>query len=266
MSISIKVKVQLSIILMYIFIILIATFLLISPQTKELEIDYQDSITIQSASSNYTIIPLEKNFPRRKHLRWIGRCIKGIVKWRRIESWYNCGKAYKTKEEIQKRAMLVCWHMSKASYETKINPWGLLGTSVHESGLDMCATSKPVRDWGIKYKFLKKSKYTISHPRENITNLLFSDIWKRKSKIADLGPFQLLNIFYPGDFQDLMTLNPGIEIAAQEMKARRSQYRNISSKKFKKRPWRRWRGSELQWYDDKVTRKARMLGAKPGEI
>ena len=59
-------------------------------------------------------------------------------------------------------------------------------------------------------------------------------------------------------WEDMLSLVPGVYEDAVEMKARGEMYNT-------KRPWLYWPGGKATWYDEKVTRWARQLGAKKDE-
>ena len=69
----------------------------------------------------------------------------------------------------------------------------------------------------------------------------------------------MLSKFYPGNIEDMFTLFPGVDICAMEMSERSEMFGTD-------RGWRWWRGQETDWYDGRITRFARRLGARRDEI
>jgi hypothetical protein len=76
---------------------------------------------------------------------------------------------------------------------------------------------------------------------------------------VDVGYCQLLTRFYDGDRSEMMHVSQGIDICADQFRYRSKFLRT-------KRPWKWWRGYKATWYDERVTRRAIAMGARPGEI
>jgi hypothetical protein len=108
---------------------------------------------------------------------------------------------------------------------------------------------------------LKKKRRTISYSADEVIAAYQSIAAKRAWKNTgwDVGPCQMLSKYYPGDIEDMFTLLPGVDICAMEMRSRSDMYGT-------KRGWRWWRGAETAWYDSRITRHARLIGARLDEI
>jgi hypothetical protein len=210
----------------------------------------------------------KEKFPTRQEKVLIYRMTNGITKKKMKTGWYRCGQRQKGREQIHNSANKIATAVVSASSKYGLNPWGVLGTSEHEAGLDECALGAKPRKWGYKHGYLKKTRASLSHKKEPILKMLASKAWKRTKIPADLGPLQLLDRFYHGKTEDMMSVEKGVEIGARAMSNRAKQYRRVSSARFYHRPWRRWKMAirELNWYDRKVTRCALSLGAKRTEI
>ena len=148
------------------------------------------------------------------------------------------------------------------SSEFTLFVWGFTGTIYNESRFDQCAIGTWARKVGERRGYIKKNKLTKSRKKEEILAFLNSDFAKKNYKNTgiDLGAAQVLSIYKPNrSYQEMLSITPGIYDDALEMKRRGDMYHT-------KRPWLYWRGRKTKWYDAKITRWARMLGAKEHEI
>jgi hypothetical protein len=198
-------------------------------------------------------------------LRRVGRMSEGIlfnwVEKRNQGVWFECGLRYETKEEKKEAATLWAYQIIRSAQQHNINPWGLAGTIANESNFDRCAVGYHPRIWAQKKHMLKRKRRTISYSAEEVVAVYRSIAAKRRWRHTgwDVGPCQMLSKFYPGNIEDMFSLVPGIDICAMEMRARADMYRTD-------RGWRWWRGAETAWYDARVTRFARLMGATAEEI
>lgn len=214
------------------------------------------------------------DFPKENHLRLIGRLADGIVKQKTAEGgWWECGKFISKKKDLQSKATLYSYEIVKAAYEASdkdddpgfvLNPWGLAGVVWNESKFDRCALGTHPRKRAYKLGLIKRRRICISHTEDEILSAVESEklqVYFKKSGF-DLGTAQLLSRFYPDrkGFKRMMSVREGTAVAALEMRRRGKVNRT-------KRPWLYWRGRRAcEWYDRKVSRGARKLGAGPGEI
>jgi hypothetical protein len=175
--------------------------------------------------------------------------------------WFECGLQYASGEEKREAASRWAYHIIRSATSNQVNPWGLAGTIANESNFDRCAIGYHPRKWAVRKHMLKRKRRTISYSAEEIMAVYRSIAAKRRWRDTgwDAGPCQLLSKYYPGDIEDMFTLTRGIDICAMEMHARQEMYRS-------NRGWRWWRGAETAWYDNKITRYARRIGARRDEI
>lgn len=197
-------------------------------------------------------------------MRLIGRLTDGMVTWKTAREdggWWSCGEYYTDPDDISEKAVEIAYHVVRVTDLVDLNPWGFAGTLANESALDPCALGPGPRKWAVKNGYLPDRVRTISHRIEDVLSVVRMDSAKRRFKKTgiDLGPCQMLAKYYQGDPLDMMSIPIGIEICAREMARRGTMYRTD-------RPWTFWRGKKLDWYDLKVTRWARMMGAAPSEI
>ena len=198
-------------------------------------------------------------------LRYVGRMSEGIlynwVEKRNRGVWFECGLRYETLEEKQEAATLWAYQIVRAALQHEINPWGLAGTIANESNFDRCAVGYHPRKWALQKNMLKRKRRTISYSAEEVIAVYRSIAARKRWKHTgwDVGPCQMLSKFYPGNIEDMFSLRPGIDICAMEMRSRSEMYRSD-------RGWRWWRGSASEWYDSRITRFARMMGAGKDEI
>ena len=210
-------------------------------------------------------------FPDKHQLKIIGRLVDGIVKYKQ-GSWWECGRLMTEEEEIQGRAMFYAYEIVRAADEVSddgddpqfvLNPWGLAGVIRNESQFDRCALGTHPRKRAYKIGLIKRQRRCISHTEEEILSVVQSknmQAYYKKSGF-DLGTAQLLSRFYsdPKDFKTMVSVRGSTTEAAFHMRKRGRVFKT-------KRPWLYWRGYRCEWYDEKVTRWAKQLGAKPGEI
>ena len=205
-----------------------------------------------------TSLPLDQ-------VRLIGRLASGIVhRWVEVRNrglWFECGLRYETRIDKEEAATAWAFHIVRAARSNDINPWGLAGTIANESNFDRCAIGYHPRNWAVKNNVLRKKRRTISYSAAEVIAAYQSIASTRRWRDTgwDVGPCQMLSRFYPGGVEDMFTLLPGIDICASEMRARSEMFGT-------KRGWRWWRGTETDWYDERITRHARRLGARRDEI
>lgn len=215
---------------------------------------------------NYNLEVKEK-FPTRNEKILIHRIANGIALRKLKTGWYRCGKR-QTEWETYEYSRKIANSIVISSIKYKLNPWGILGCAEHESRLDECALGKKPREWGYRHGILQRNRRSLSHKKADVIKMLKSKLWRNTNYSADLGLLQLLDKFYDGDVEDMLTIGKGIDIASNAMKRRAKQYKKISTAKFYYRPWRRWKMAikELNWYDRKVTKYAIAFGARHNEI
>ncbi len=221
------------------------------------------------------------------------RLAAGITKWVTVRDhrrekavvWNECGERIK-QEDVQENALEWADQLIRAAntsatlYGWRINLWGVMGTIANESCFDRCAIGGHTRKWAYKKGFLKAKRFTwISHTKEDIMKLVSQRQWKKKWKWVDAGALQVLwKRIYRGPLENMLTLNPGLDIGIQEMQRRSNgslAYINPRSRKrlskLYKRSWRLWPGQALEAarsiaYDTKITKFARRMGASRTEI
>lgn len=221
------------------------------------------------------------------------RLAAGILKWQTVKNhngeriivWNECGRRIE-KKEAKEAALEWAYHLIRAAnnseklYGWRINLWGVMGTIANESNFDRCAIGRHTREWAYKKKLLKPKKYTwISHSKKDILHLINSRRWSKEWKWVDAGPLQVLwKRIYKGPLEDMITLNPGLDIGIQEMQRRTNHFQSYVGKKDRrrlrrvvKRSWRMWPGAHVEdkratKYDEKVTKYARKMGALRTEI
>jgi len=196
----------------------------------------------------------------------VNRLAKGIVN-RKVnqEVWWECGSLYDTREYTGV-ALTYAHNIVRVSKKYRLNPWGIAATIAKESKFDRCAIGKYSREWARKRNFLKPRikahfRRTLSHPKEDIVNLLKRPEWKRSWRNVDIGAMQVLwPCYYTGPASDMLTLDPGLDIQARKMYDWSKFYKTTS-------PWAYWTGSRRSDIrHNTVIRIAKSLGAKTGEI
>jgi len=190
--------------------------------------------------------------------------------------WFECGKRY-TEEEAQDRAYEWAYHIVKAVHDASGNPylddnpymlnyWGVAGTVYNESGFDECTLGLKVREYGVKGGYLKKKRMAVSYSQEEVLSLIRTRHARRAFRQTgfDLGPLQVLDKYLSNKLtlKDMLTLEKSIYAQAKNMKERGVWYKID-------RPWLAWPNSRIKensWYDKKVVRRAKKLGAYDWEI
>ncbi len=221
-------------------------------------------------------------FPKKEHLKLIGRIAEGIYYWKvgkkEERPFYFCGEPYRT-EEAKDLAVEIAYHFVHATWlvqenmEYNLNVWGALGTSANESSFDLCAFGLYPRKAAYKTldkygkKVLKPNKLTISHSFEEVVKAIHHERMSPKFRTYDLGMLQTLDMFYrqhlkaerlEGKREDLLTWE-GFYWQMHYM-AKRGKFYDTN------RPWRYWPGYNSDTYDKKVTKWAKKLGATNTEI
>jgi len=216
---------------------------------------------------------IKPKFPNEDQVKLIGRLGEGIKKFKMViikrANLFHCGERITEEKDIEEYAMLWAYHIVKASWEAErnlgdkrryhINPWGVAGTVANESSFDLCALGLHPRRTAYKLKnrngtpVLKQRKTGISHTREEVLAAINNKQMKKKFKSFDLGGLQTLTKYWSGHPKHLLTWE-GFYFQVALMAKRGWQYKT-------KRPWSYWRGRYTLWYDKKVTRRARKLGA-----
>jgi len=213
-------------------------------------------------------------FPTEKHLRAIGRMAESIHHSKmKMGGWWECGVFYTDDKEVMEKALMYAHMIVKEAWEASdppyvkdgwtLNPWGLAGTIHNESKFDRCALGLYPRKKAYELGIIKKNRLTLSHTEEDViaavTDPRMQEYFKKSG--FDMGVAQLLSRFYesPNDYENMLSLKGGTEEAARTMRDRARLYRTD-------RPWKYWPGHKADWYDDKVTRWAKGLGATKGEI
>lgn len=226
-----------------------------------------------------------KQFPNPDQADVIVRLQAGIPTWKEKvhHGWWECGVEVATEEQKKETALRWAYRVVQLSYEYSddeltMNPWGVAGLVANESGFDRCAVGPFLREWGYKKGDMKKKRGgAISHSEEEIAKFLFQPkvIATVQKSGFDVGPMQELwrcnklrecrSIFWPlhfssVSFQRLFTMDYHFDSSVRELR-RRARVNKTD------RPWAYWRtGRRAEWYDKKLTRWAKMLGAKDGEI
>lgn len=206
--------------------------------------------------------------PNDAQLQIITRLARGIHSWKttREHGWWECGQYTETGPETEDKAILLAYHLVKAADAFSdegitINIWGLAATIAHESSFDRCAVGYHFRKWAINKKLIRARKRSISYGQEELLGAMKSPLakWWFETTGVDVGYCQLLTRFHNGTRREMMDPVKGLEICAEEFRYRSERLKT-------ERPWRWWRGHKSPWYDDRVTRRAMVLGARSDEI
>jgi hypothetical protein len=204
----------------------------------------------------------------------IDRMADGIWRYKTEDGatpWWHCATAYTEEEE---RAVAQAWAKVIVSTAVdgdrgRINPWGLAGVISRESSWDECAVDFKTRFWAYDNGLLKRPRTHITHSLDEIQAMVQDKRWKQRGKL-DAGPGQLRwGSITRLPLATLMTLEPGIGIAADEMRSRAIPNVSIAQRvppKALTRPWSLWPGRYSEDYDAKITVMARILGSRRGEI
>lgn len=221
--------------------------------------EYQEPLDVDSYPVTQNVDPKEV-----ERVKLIGRLKSGILKistYDRNLLWAECGKVY-TLEEAKEAALAWAFIIEKGSSMYDVNPWGVAGTIYNESKFDRCSLGRFPKKHAEKKGFITKNKRFQSRNKDEILNYLNSDVCKAyypKDNI-DLGAMQVLSMFIDLSYKEQLTLDPGLIHQIAEMNNRKA-YRGCSN-----RPWACWRGSYKEWYDKKVVRYAKRMGATDQEI
>lgn len=226
-----------------------------------------------------------KQFPNAEQGDVILRMARGIPKWKETfhHGWWECGVQYKHDEEQKEAALIWAYRIVELANEYSddeftMNPWGIAGTVANESGFDKCALGEWLREWAYEEKAMKKKRGgAISHSIKELRPWLFKPkvLASYQRTGFDCGPMQELwkcneegfcrSIYWDRDtpsisFDKMFTMDIHFDWNVRELR-RRARVNNTD------RPWGTWRtGKYAKWYDKKVTRWARYMGAKKGEI
>lgn len=212
--------------------------------------------------------------PNKEQVKLIGRLTKGAVKWKMREGGYwECGVFHEDIEDVKNLALKYAYEIVRAVHEVSdgegthnrwtLNAWGLAGTMKNESQWDRCAFGTHPRKAAYKMGLLERRKRCISHTEEDVIAAVTNPSMQKYFNDTgfDLGTCQLLSRFYdnPKDYKYMLSIRGSTYQAAKEMRRRSRRFDT-------KRPWAYWRGSHTEWYDEKITRWARGLGATKKEI
>jgi len=242
-----------------------------SSEKLEYEVDpYPQTMLPESEPTRAELDP----FPTEVHLKVIGRMAESVVRMKmKIGGWWECGIFYTDEDEIRKKALLYAYTIVKEAWEVSdppyaddpwtLNPWGVAGTMWNESKFDRCAFGLHPRMACYEMGLLERNRLTLSHKEEEVLKAVRSEKLQQffKKSGFDLGVGQLLSRFYPNpkDYENMLSLEGG---TVETMRTMRDRARLFGTN----RPWKYWPGHKADWYDEKVTRWARLLGATEKEI
>ena len=223
------------------------------------------------ADSILESVPMSKGWmPDAGQLVVMGRMAEGLRKYF-AKGWVECGVIHRDEAGIDRLALSYAYEVVRAADVAsddeddgwRLNPWGLAGTIMNESHFDRCALGLNPRKVAYEHKLLKRRKLTVSHTEKEVLSVVKSDLMQKAFRRTgfDLGTAQLLSRFYehPHDYETMVTARGSTEAAAWFMR----RYGVINKTK---RPWLYWRGCATEWYDQKVTRWARKIGATKVDI
>ena len=199
----------------------------------------------------------------KKQMKIVGRLAQGIAKQKYKNGWPECGRWVTEKKAIDDLAIQYAFAIVRAAWEVSgddfiLNPWGLAGVIKNKSNFDRCALGLYPRRKAYELGILKRRKRCISHTEEEILKVVnhpkMKNLFSRSG--YDIGSTQLLSRFYsnPNDFKQMMSLDYGVAEGAREMRHRGRIYRTP-------KPWAFWRGYNCGWYEDKIKRRMKKLGA-----
>lgn len=175
---------------------------------------------------------------------------------------FVCGNELSTEESREHLLSIVAnLAASMDRHRLKVSPMGILSTMLNESRFDTCALGTHPRKWAQKNGLLRKNIRSISYTKGEILGVIDSPSAKRHFRKSgfDLGLCQVLSRFYDGDNSDMLDLSSSVDICVIEMKYRSELYRT-------KTPWLYWRGTRTDWYQRKIRRLAKRIGATRDEI
>lgn len=214
------------------------------------------AFSVESSEDSATEIKAEEAKLPNKSIREIGLLSIGIMRYVG-ENWYVCGKKL-DKAEATKHSTAIAYHVIKNMRDLGLNvsPWGIIGTMANESRFDHCALGLHPRKWGQRKGLLPKSKMTVSLRLADVRGFVSHPMaTSRFSRSGfDLGLCQVLSKFYPGESDAMLTVDGGVRICVIEMQRRATVYGTDT-------PWLYWRGSKTDWYQRKIRRWARRMGA-----
>ncbi len=208
-------------------------------------------------------------------IRKIGRAVAGVIKWKKRQGvWWECGKPYKEKKEIEDLAFLYVVQIFRSAKSVsdesyKVNPWGMLGVIANESRFDRCALGTYPRKKAYSLGILERPKLCVSHTEEEILAAVnHPKMRKYFSQTGfDLGVGQVLSRFHNDEqsYDKQIEMVYGCDGVARELRNRAFWKR--TKKGPTKEPWLFWRGSRpTRWYADKIEKWARLFGARKNEI
>ncbi len=215
-----------------------------------------------------------KDFPKKHHLQTIGRLAQGIAKQKYKNGWWICGTLIEDKEQIAELSQYYAYKIVRYAWEVsgddddpeafQLSAWGFAGVIKNESNFDRCALGLNPRLKAYELGILKRRKRCISHTEEEViavvTHPLMQKYFKRSG--FDIGLTQLLSKTYsrPNDYHAMLQVDYGLGEGAREMRHRARWCAT-------NRPWACWpTGNHAEWYDEKITKRAKRLGAQRGEI
>lgn len=217
--------------------------------------------------------PLEKEKPRftAEEVKEIAVLAKGILRWHKKRNrgfWWECGVLRK-EEDMESRSMYwayIIFDAVKLENERsrfKFSFWGVVGTIANESNFDPCALGIHPRRKAYEMGILKKNKRSISHTREDLLRVLKNPKfmrWFSRSGV-DIGVLQVLSSLWPENYSwgQMLDEKVSLEIGVSEMAKRARIWKT-------KKPWAYWRGHYVLWYDEKISKRARYMGASVGDI
>jgi len=164
-----------------------------------------------------------------------------------------CGKKL---DKIEKRKYINI--LSKLIIENPygVDPWGLTAVIWKESGFDYCAFGIGPRKWAYQFGLLKRRKLCISHPRQEILNVIYDklaiDVFHYSG--FDLGLCQILSKY--GKPEILLSLESGFHICVKKMQGISIMYNT-------KKPWVYWQGNKRKKkYEKMIDNRIRRLKKK----
>lgn len=229
----------------------------------------------------------EKLFPKEDDLRLIGRIARGVRKVALQKGggrWWDCGEVYDDSEEAEAslkwayRIVFLAWEYSDRGSDggVQMNAWGIAGVAANESGFDTCALGPWPRKWGYEHKTLKKNRLSISHPFDEIKATMLHPKGVERWKTTGLDAAPLHQLWRCDDkgmckpkwnrerlpaisLDEVFSLGKGFEYNVRKMKKDAIDFKTS-------RPWLYWPGYRAEWYDEKVVRWAKKMGATAEEI
>jgi hypothetical protein len=203
----------------------------------------------------------EENLTRNK---LIGRLSVGIYKWKTRREhgvWISCGQKHKNGKE---KSMSWAYQIVTSAKMFNLNPWQFAGVAANESGFDECSLGRHPRNLAYEKGYLKKNRRFLSYKRKDIIAFFKSEIAQRLFSRSgmDVGGWQLLSKHHhlkKYSIEQILSLDPGTHIAALHANRLKKNYNTIC-------PFGLWRPSKRDWYQNKINRRAKKLGAASGEV